>query len=270
MQRKGIAFAAGDDVQRDRHVVILGRGPESVVDGVAVGRHPGFGVGVDDDRAQLTLCRALQLLRRPVDVFHRDHRGSDQTLRVLADIVADPAVVDRAAIAHQIWVLGAHGVEHEGRVTDLSPHAVLLHALQAHARVESRLAQLLLHLRGRAFDDLVRLDEFETAEKVRAGNPHVILHRPAACAHRTSCRERSSTGRKAQPHASRPRSPRLSPSPNLQPFYAAVTRFTSTRQIAAIACTSTRKGSCTRRSTINKVLGGYLPSGNMRGKFASR
>ena len=41
-------------------------------------------------------------------------------------------------------------------------------------------------------------------------------------------------------------------------------------QTAAIVCTSTRKASLTSRSTMRRVFGGYLPSGNIFGNSRNR
>ena len=94
-----------------------------------------------------------------------DHRRAVKPLGRLAAIFRQPIVEHLAAILDQTVVQCSHAVEHPGRIHDLSPHAVFVHAGQAHNRVRAGRDQLLLQLFV-ALHDFVDTNIFNSGEEV--------------------------------------------------------------------------------------------------------
>ena len=133
--------ALGGDVERQRHLQVLGGGPEPVVLRRPV-RLPRWRGDRDQRPAEAHPTASLQLGGGVVDVVDVDHRHALEAARVLGAELGQPVVVGLHRDGDD--VADRHPEQHQplARVQDRTPHAVELVLREVPARILDRRAHL--------------------------------------------------------------------------------------------------------------------------------
>ena len=152
-------------VEPDRHVEVLGGGPERLVHRVV--DHLGAVIRVRPDEGALhpeLLAREAHLGDRQIDILHRQHRDAEQPVRVRLAVIGEPAVIGAAYRGGELRVVDRAREQAEARIQERGVDAVRIHVGDARVRVEpAGLAFLVFHRVG-GDDALARADRADPAD----------------------------------------------------------------------------------------------------------
>ena len=134
---------AGQNMQADRQVQILGGRPERIKGGIAVGHLPGRG-RVDHDPAQAFVGHALQLAYGLLDILHGNQTQTNQALGGVTDKFGYPVVIGPEARPLKVGVFEVEEEHAEGRVQHFSLDPVDILILEPFDRVPTARTRLLV------------------------------------------------------------------------------------------------------------------------------
>src|SRR5215831_8555150 len=173
------AGAVGGDVQQERHLIVLRRRPQPVVDGIAIG-FVGQWRDRDEGADKAELLRPLELSAAFLDIIDIEHRNAFEAFGIGLAEIGDPVVVDAADLGQEPAIWQPVPEETLARLQARAPYPVLLVFNDHRTRVVAALADILpdtekIDLRG-VLKTLPRLhDRSESADLHAVDHPGIVF-----------------------------------------------------------------------------------------------